>query len=210
MNKKLISKKLNNLTKPELAILQRIAFAIEVRFYNEHHDKYDDFFKKERFGKIDEFELFRFARILNEDFKILRIEERDGRGFTISFRNHNYDDFLEFKRMVDNELGRDDGTSADEIFRPIKFIDGELSGGLTENKLSIKKENSNEYIVLQKALELPTMCRIDKMSFNDTDDLAFRQIYDTARNLNKKIEKVLKIKDFFKFSYSNKYIMRTV
>lgn len=210
MNKKLLSEKLHKLTKAELAVLQRIMFAIETRFYNESHEKYDDFFMKERFGKIDDFELFRLARMLHEEFKVLYMVERDGRGFTISFRKYSYDDFLKFKRMVDEELNREDGTNALELYRLVKFVTGELSGGMTGNKLVIKKEDSLEYIVLQKAFELPIMSRIDASSFEDEDDLKFQQIYDTARSLNKKIKDTLKIESFFKYDYSNKYIMRTV
>lgn len=210
MNKKLLLEKLHKLSKEELAVMQRIMFAVETRFYNEHGEKYDDFFRKERFGKIDEFELFRMARILHENFKILHIMERDGRGFTISFRYHNYGDFMEFKKMVDKELNRNDGTSVDKIYRPIAFKNNELYGGRTTKRIYIKKENSLEYRLLQKAFELPLKERIDVMSFENDDDLDFQQIYDTARRINKKIENSLGIKGFFEFNYPNKYIMRTV
>lgn len=209
MNKKLLLKKLNNLSKPELAVLQKITFAIETRFYNVPGEKYDDLFKKERFGKIDESELFRMARMLNEEFKIFYMSERNGLGFTVSFKNGQYHDFLKFRKMIDEELERNDGTSVDKIYRHLKFDNKELIGGCTTRKIIIKKENSHEYKLLQKAFELPVGERIDSMSFDDTDNLKFSQIYDTARNLNKKIKNTLEVENFFKLDYSNKHIVRT-
>lgn len=212
MNKKILLEKLHKLTKAELAVLQRIMFAIETRFYILRGEKYADFFDKKRFGKIDDFELYKTTRMLDEDLKIVHIHEReDGPGFRVFFReDRTYDNFIDFKSMVDKELNRNDGTNALELFRSIKFVNGELSGGMTGNKLIIKKEGSLEYIVLQKAFELPIMSRIDASSFEDEDDLKFQQIYDTARSLNKKIKSTLEIDDFFKYDYPNKYIMRTV
>lgn len=212
MNKKLLSEKLHKLTKVELAVLQRIMFAIETKFYNIHGEKHADFFDKKRFGTIDVFELYKMTRILNEDLKVVYIHEReDGPGFRVFFKeDRTYDNFMDFKAMVDKELNRNDGTNALELFRSIKFINGELSGGMTGNKLIIKKENSLEYILLQKAFELSIMDRIDASSFEDEDDLKFQQIYDTARSLNKKINDTLKIEGFFKYNYPNKFIMRTV
>jgi hypothetical protein len=211
MNKKLLSEKLNNLSKKELAVLQRITFAIETRFYNMHGEKFDDFVGKERFGRVSDCDLFEFARMLNEDFCIVHIQERDGKGFRIFFDSRReYSSFLDFRHMVDKELGRDDGTSADKIYRPFKFKDKELIGGQTTRKIIIKKENSHEYKLLQKAFELPVGERIDAMSFEDTDNLKFSQIYDTARNLNKKIKNTLGAEDFFKLDYSNKYITRNI
>ena len=201
MNKKLLSEKLHKLTKAELAVLQRIMFAIETKFYNLRGEKHADFFDKKRFGTIDDFELYKMTRILNEDLKVVYIHEReDGPGFRVFFKDdRTYDGFMDFKSMVDKELNRNDGTNALELFRSIKFVNGELSGGMTGNKLIIKKENSLEYIVLQKAFELPVMDRIDATEFEGSDDLKFQQIYDTARSLNKKIDATLKIKNFFKY-----------
>lgn len=209
MNKKLISKKLNSLTKSELAILQRITFAIETRFYNVGGEKYDNLFKKERFGKVDQYELFRLARMVSEEFDVVHMSERDGLGFVISFRHHDYYEFLEFRNMIDKELGRDDGTNALELYRTVKFKNGELSGGMTGNKLQIKKENSHEFKLLQVAFSEPIMKALDTLDF-DADDLSFQQIYDTARRLNKKIEQGLKIENFFQLDYPNRRIMRTV
>lgn len=206
MNKKLLSKQLNNLTKKDLAVLQRITFAIETRFYNMHCEKFDDFVGKEIFGRVSDCDLFEFARMLNEDFCVVHMQERDGRGFRIFFDSRReYSDFLEFRHMIDKELGKDDGTSVDK-----KFKDKELIGGQTTRKIIIKKENSHEYKLLQKDFELPVGERIDAMSFDDTDNLKFLQIYDTARNLNKKIKNTLEVEDFFKLDYSNKYIIRNI
>ncbi len=211
MNKKLLLKKLNNLTKQELAILQRIAFAIETKFYDVPGEKHADFFGIDRFGKIDKFELYKITRMINEDFCVAYIDERsDGPGFRVYFNdNRDYADFMEFKKIVDSELNRDDGTSVDKIYRPFRFKNKELIGGQTTRKIAIKKENSYEYRLLQKAFELPVGERIDSMSFDDTDNLKFSQIYDTARNLNKKIKNTLEVENFFKLDYSNKHITRT-
>jgi hypothetical protein len=65
MNKKLLSEKLHKLTKTELAVLQRIMFAIKTKFYNLCGEKHADFFDKKRFGTIDDFELYKMARIMN-------------------------------------------------------------------------------------------------------------------------------------------------
>ncbi len=187
-------------------------FAIETRFYNEHGELHEDFFSVDRFGKIDKFELYRMARMLNEDFCVVYIEERsDGPGFRVFFNEErNYSDFLKFKKMLGNELDRNDGASVDRIYRPFKFKDKELVGGHTTRKIIIKKENSHEYILLQKAFELPVGERIDSMSFDDTDNLKFLQIYDTARSLNKKIKNILEVENFFKLDYTNKHVVRTI
>lgn len=211
MNKKLLSEKLNKLSKPELAVLQRIMFSIETRFYNIRGEKHADFFGIDRFGNVDKFELYRMARMLNEDFCLVHMHERsDGPGFSVFFNDsRNYSDFMDFKKVVDNELNRNDGTNALELYRPTKFKNNELSGGMTGNKLQIKKENSHEFKLLQVAFDHPVMKALDVLDF-ENDDLSFQQIYDTARRLNKKIKQELKIENFFQFDYPNRRIMRKV
>lgn len=89
-----------------------------------------------------------------------------------------------------------------------RFSNGVLFRDYLNNTLIIKNENSNEFQLLRLVFDNPLGERIDTMS--DNIDMGFRQIYDTARRLNDKIDKTFNIKDFFDLDYKNKYIKRVV
>lgn len=88
-----------------------------------------------------------------------------------------------------------------------RFSNGVLFRDFTDNVLIVKKEDSFEHQLLRLAVSTPVGERIDSMS---DIDMKFRQIYDTARNLNTKIEKTFKISDFFVIDFANKYVKRAV
>lgn len=89
-----------------------------------------------------------------------------------------------------------------------RFNQGVLFRDFCDEVLMVKGENTQEYRVLQTAINLPIKERIDAATRNI--DMGWRQLYDTARRLDDKIKGTFKVDSFFQIDFPNKNITRTV
>jgi|GEM_PF-3971898 len=104
---------------------------------------------------------------------------------------------------------KNSSTDAKLINTPkFRFSNNVLFRDLSDEVLRFDRENSHEFQLMRVAFEVPINERIDTIL--EKLDMDFRQIYDTANRVNKKIEDKFKVSNFFKIDYKNRYIKRVV
>ena len=160
------------------------------------------------FGDWDHIEFLKIIDIFEKE-KIIK-----SNGATFYIIDGNFEASIEVLINLDkykksnNKITGGEENKADNRVQKFRFDQGALFRDFHDKILLIKGENQYKYRLLKIALELPINERID--SLTDNLDLTFRQIYDTARQLNKEIKDIFKIDNFFEIDYSNKYIKRAV